>query len=244
MKQNKVPTVYDDETKILFHITDRSNLQNILSKGLHPCIGNNSAICSEKEAKVYLTDFDSIPYWAILLDIANPILLTVSDVNAEKFQYSYYTEYTSREVISSKHISIADQSLLANKTSKYMQILCKEYMICLCAICLWIVRGYTYNKVEEIPFDSISALLSAVNRLDYSCRSEEEWKTVLEDYGADGEYTFCDHYAYTDSHGPKLFEQITLFEEDEHASLRKQIHDTITKLFPSCNDWETGGWTG
>ena len=66
----------------------------------------------------------------------------------------------------------------------------------------------------------------------------------MRDYGDEGEYTFCDHYAITDSYGPKLFEQVVLFPEDEHLAVRKHLSDTIKRIFPDCKNWETGGWTG
>lgn len=201
-------------------------------------------ICSEDDKRIYLTDLDSIPYWVILLGLKDPVLLEIKDISAERFQYSYYAEYPFSQVITPEHISLADQSLLDTVTDEHMKTLCREYIISLSMACLWIVKGYTYDRVDDIRFESISALLSATERLDYSCCSLSEWHDVVREYGESGQYTFCDHYAYKDLCGPPLFEQIILFPEDQHLPIRKRLHDVIQQLFPGCEDWETGGWTG
>lgn len=228
----------------LYHITSQNRLQKILSNGLTPDIGNNSRVCYEKEKRVYLTDTDSIPYWCILLGVESPVLLEIRDVITEKFQYGYYTEHITTEAISPENISLADQSLLLFDKHKYMKKLCETYIESLSHICLWLVRAYTYDAVDDVYFDEISALLNAVARLDFSCASQQEWQHIVQEYGASGEYTFCDHYCYKQTDGPKLFEQITLFPEDKHLPLRQQVSNTIKSLFPGCENWETGGWTG
>lgn len=230
--------------KQLYHITSQNNLSEIFSEGLVPSIGTNSFACYEKEKRVYLTDIDSVPYWCILLGVESPVLLEVRDVTAEKFQYSYYAEYTTAKTISPKNISLANQFMLQFDKNKYMKKLCETYIETLSHICLWLIRAYTYDTVNDVCFDEISALLNAVDRLDYSCASQQEWRRIVQDYGESGEYTFCDHYSYKQKSGPKLFEQITLFPEDKHLSLRQQVANTITNLFPDCKNWETGGWTG
>lgn len=228
----------------LFHLTNEESLQQILAEGLKPSIGVNSEICSERENRIYLTDKDSIPYWCVLLDIKNPILLEVHNADVEKFQYSCYSEYVCSDTIPSEDITIADQSLLMFDRKEYMQSVCKEYIITLSLICLWIVKAYTYGRVDDLAFEEISALLNVVDRLDYSCAPLSDWKEFVQEYGASGEYTFCDHYSYKQRGGPKLFEQIVLFPADEYLPVRQRVSDIITKLFPGCEEWETGGWTG
>lgn len=243
MSENRT-SFFTQKEQTLYHITDRAKLNVILVEGLHPDIGANSLICAEDEKMVYLADLDSIPYWVILLAIKEPVLLEVKGISAEKFQYSCYAEYITYDIITPEHISLADQSLLNDVTIKHMQALCKSYVISLSISCLWIIRGYTYGTIDDIPFESILAFLSAIERLDYSCCSLSEWHDVVREYGESGEYTFCDHYSYKERSGPKLFEQIVLFPEDKYLPIRKRLHDIIQQLFPGCEEWETGGWTG
>lgn len=235
---------FSSPKEVLYHITSKANLSGILANGLCPNIGNNSALCRENDQQIYLTDEKSLPYWIILLNIKDPVLLKVSDISAEEFAYDIYKEFIYTGVIIPKHISLADQSLLQSVSVEDMQALCTSYVYGLCYSCLVIVHGYTYNRVDEILFDEIETILAVIDRLDFTCYTQDKWKKIMRDYGDEGEYTFCDHYAVTDSYGPKLFEQVVLFSEDEHLAVRKHLSDTIKRIFSDCKNWETGGWTG
>lgn len=232
------------ESQVLYHITNKSNAQQILAEGLKPNVGTNSKLCSEEQEMIYLTDKESIPYWVILLDIKDPVLLEVRDIMTEKFQYSYYAEYQCSQTISPEHITLADQNLLNTVTVEYMKTLCEEYIYTLSILCLRIIDAYTYDEVNNLDFDKVSALLGIVARLDYSCAPLSYWKEVVQKYGESGEYTFCDRYCYNQEDGHKLFEQMVLFPEDEYLPIRQRFSDIIKTLFPGCEEWETGGWTG
>ena len=73
---------FSNPKEVLYHITSRANLPGILANGLCPSIGNNSALCRENDQRIYLTDEKSLPYWVILLNIKDPVLLKVSDISA------------------------------------------------------------------------------------------------------------------------------------------------------------------
>ena len=114
---------FSNPKEVLYHITSRANLPGILANGLCPSIGNNSALCRENDQRIYLTDEKSLPYWVILLNIKDPVLLKVSDISAEKFAYDIYKEFIYTGTITPKHISVADQSLLQSVSVEDMQAL-------------------------------------------------------------------------------------------------------------------------
>lgn len=70
-----------------YHLTSETEVGSILKNGLKPLIGENSESVGETEERVYLTDYDSVKYWARLLN--RNVLLEVDMDKEIQFSYQY-----------------------------------------------------------------------------------------------------------------------------------------------------------
>ena len=86
-----------------YHLTTKDKVKNILKKGLKPSIGEKSKIAGETEPAIYLSDKDSIAYWAIILGY-DTILEVDCEVDRD-FNYGLYKEYLSYNSIPPERIS-------------------------------------------------------------------------------------------------------------------------------------------
>lgn len=77
----------------VYHITDKENINSILTEGLLPMCGENSRLVSDYSHAIYLCDFNSIKYWSILLCRNSIIKITISDAIIEKAIQTNYGDY-------------------------------------------------------------------------------------------------------------------------------------------------------
>lgn len=96
--------------KYLYHLTRPEYLDQILTEGLKPMIGNNSKRVNEEKPMVYLTEKKYLPYWNILLGQPGVLLrIDMSYVKVEKsheWTYSFYKERRSNQLIPKEAISL------------------------------------------------------------------------------------------------------------------------------------------
>lgn len=230
-----------DTTNIcLYHITERSSAESILKDGLKPYIGKNSQLCMEKQPLICLTDRESILYWLLLLDLRDPVLLKVAlSEQPEKLKYGFYSEYLVFKPIASNSIALADQSILHEDFSDAQRKLCNSYMRTLCYMCVQIVRMYARESLDADYFKQIASFLDIIDRLDFTCYTQPEWRDLISAFGADGEYTFCDKSVDK----IRLWAKIIMFPEDKYSSVRLRLSQMIQTLFYGCLDLCTGGLT-
>lgn len=223
-----------------YHITERSSVSSILQNGLKPQLGHNSMICKEKLPVICLTDAESIPYWLLLLAVKDPVLVKVQVAyEPEKISYSEYSEYLVFKDIPSDVISLADQSLLHRDISIVQKDLCKSYMYSMCFMCVRIIRAYAKNDLEEDDFNQVCTFLNIIDRLDFSCYTQNEWRDIISDFGSSGEYTICDKSVER----VPLWARILMYPEDQYTEVRMRLSRTIQTLFYGCLDLNTGGMT-
>lgn len=102
--------------RYLYHLTDTNTAKRILQEGLKPLIGERSRIVEEEEARIYLSDKKSIPYWKILLE--KNVLLRI---DAEKLNPENLITTPTRNT-KSGHIrnrSNRNGSMCPGQTQKY-----------------------------------------------------------------------------------------------------------------------------
>ena len=116
---------------IYYHLTTEDNAKKILKEGLKPMIGDNSSLVEESKPAIYLSDFESIIYWKIILD-RNVILQVDCDIEPKKCNYSLYNEYILHREIPAEKIQI---STFCESNSEYKSCM-KNYVMIICGFFL------------------------------------------------------------------------------------------------------------
>lgn len=232
--------------EVLFHVTEQENLPSILEHGLVPKIGKNSATIGEDTPRIFLTDLESIPYWVILLGVQHPIIFSVI-VNEypEWFNYTYYKEYFTCKSIPVNRLSIV-QNVDIKEIDTAMKKLCESYVDWVCTYCVRLL--YYYEKgtpLEQVYDKRIDVQFNIMERLDYTCKTQQEWRDYLSSVGESGRYTFFDDFAVK-SKPPRIpiWQKLLTYPNDELMHTRELIVEFIRSKFPNCIGMCTGGWTG
>lgn len=255
-----VATVINDEPEVafpecLYHITDSEKLSLILEQGLIPGKGSNSKLVTDNDNRLYLCEYQDLPYWGILLGKDKVIKVDTSKLNSEDFQrYSYgkYNEWFTSSPIKPDYIQSTGIFIL---TSDAMSELCEEYVFSLSDLIVFMIKVGTYpdkydNVIDIINHDASSLVDVMMNRLDYSSLNDSYIISKLERYGSEGEYTLCDSYCVNDRLGKyQLWEQLVLFdfnrpelEPMKHTYIK--VHSFIRDNFKWVYNVSSGGYTG
>ena len=226
---------------VLYHITEKKNVEKILNEGLIPKIGPRSEGI-EPEPLICLTEEKYIPIWKILLGIRSPKILRVSICPSisHRTAYADYEEYTVSESVSPTVIEPVDVHISRQTRREAMRTLCKSHIYTFSALCTEYAWFYAPGKKD--PCDHSEAWLKSecdiLERLDYSVLSTEEKRTLLKDLGESGEYTFLDTYKNTDK---KLY-QLSMYDDPCTYNIRLKFEKLISDAFNDCLDLNTGGW--
>lgn len=228
----------------LYHVTDIKRIGTILKNGLLPMLGNDSAMCNEERAAIFLCEEKDVPYWEILLG-KRGVLRVESKSQLKSFSCGFYREYYMYDRIPPEYLSIARFS---EPKVLHMKQLCINYLFTISHLCVKIIILYHYNQncddfqllLQELD-QELSTMLVILSRLDYSKLSFDEIKKALLTYSDDGEYTFLDTYQNT---SVRLYEQIDNFATDLTKINRHNLYLFIKETFSGCLDINTGGWTG
>lgn len=242
--------------RYLYHLTDGINIQNILKTGLEPRIGVHSQFVEETEKQIYMSDYDSLPYWKIFF--AKTAILRIDTEKLDKtaltvFNYDYYSEYIYTKMIPYDAISITVQSY---QTLTEQQLLDFKLSILdtVSNISLLFARYITY--LDEYPEDALEDLEECLylikifkyytTCIDLSDIPSKALIAHLKYIGNNGMYTFCDHYECGnfdgDKHKPRLWQM--LGKHDLATDETKWLYNYLRTTFPRRLFIETGGWTG
>ena len=226
-----------------YHLTTKDKVKNILKKGLKPSIGEKSKIAGETEPAIYLSDKDSIAYWAIILGY-DTILEVDCEVDRD-FNYGLYKEYLSYNSIPPERIS--KSSVYVSHLEYYiaMQKICINYLSDIslyCSNCAYYYGRPQYNTKElhDRINHQAKALLFVVNNLNYPLvLTKENIINEIQNLGESGAYTICDVYCNS---GKRLYQMLIEYPDDDLAEDRKKIYDYICKTFDGCLEVNTGGF--
>lgn len=226
-----------------YHLTKPEYLDYIFRDGLIPQIGDNSSLVQEEEAAIYLCDWNSLPYWQILLDRTIALEVDIPD-SLKEVRYSLYSEYLVSEPIPADRLKAIK---VAAPTKWHMRELCLDSLGVLSALSVRFARFYDGQFDEDregCEHDlqlTVPALLKTMQRYNYSVLTRQEIRSCLKELGEDGEYTFCDTYNNT---SVRLYEQLLDYPKDKLLDVRQQLNDFIITKFSDCLDVNTGGWVG
>lgn len=231
----------------LYHVTKLENVQNILKHGLIPYIGNNSKIIDEKSKRIYLCDFDSIPYWSVICK--GNVVLSIDideskmrEYDFEVYKYTLYKEFITTKSISSKYIKIINYKI-NNVTINYInKNLCSELLYKLSRFCSDCARYYNYNygnyDFKEHLKIGAKLIIHMNNVVDFSRYDKEKIKKDMIEFGNDGEYTCFDTYFNTSI---RLYQILPYYRDDELSEYRKLISEYYRKILDDINI-NTGGF--
>ena len=227
----------------LYHITAKKHIASILKNGLKPKLGPRSKYI-EQEPILCLTEKKYIPHWQILLGIKDPVILKINTTlaDANEVQYSFYNEIRTRNIIDPDQFTImyidTDNTIMHDT----MHDLCVSYVYDLSWLCQACARYYTPNVQKTISYNDLQTIMLAsydiLNRLDFSVISPDEKRSLIKNYGENGEFTPFDMYLDTDK---KLY-QLTMYDDPNTEEIRSKIESFIRSEFANCLDLCTGGW--
>lgn len=244
--------------RYLYHLTRPEYLDQILTEGLKPMIGDNSKWVNEEKPMIYLTEKKCLPYWNILLGQPGILLrVNMSYVKMEKLSewtYSFYKEYISDELITKEAISLVKSPNigLGNIDVKARQEFKLSIVDGISKICEIIARLALDPENEYHKFRYDDAVASAfTNRrmlsvIDFTEITPKILKKHLiflcEECGA---YTICDvDYANSDDnneHGKmRLYEHLN---KDPYATEdTKWLYNWLVSNYSQILNTDTGGW--
>ena len=227
-----------------YHITEWDNVQGILRNGLRPKYGSNSKFCQEERSFIFLSDWDSLSYWIILLARKNPAILRIELPRTPRvYQYGRYREYIRSSPIPASQIKVVHNPVL-NNVSESMKNLCRDYVINIGTACVMLLRHYAgTKKLTAAEVSCIRRLLKGHRLLNFDCLTQDQWRAFLKSVGESGEYTVFDRYELSPKR-PYLFERLAEYPADELSDIRAAIFDFVISALPNCFGIDTGGWTG
>ena len=133
----------------------------------------------------------------------------------------------------------------------------KDYIGALSEFCVLCARYYTegtgwrddkelQSEIEESIQITGEIILPVIPRLHYENMPHEEKRKILQEYGENGEYTFCDDYAadYIKHPVKRLYQMLIAYPDDQFTNIRRKIYNCIKQNFKYCLRVDTGGWTG
>lgn len=233
----------------LYHLISSRDIPGVLRCGLTPHKGDNSSSIDENRDAVFLCEERDIEYWQIMLNDKTDVLaVDISDIPEScicEFRYSCYGEYAVECSIPPARIKYLRP---LDKTSPEYENaivdLCESHLASISWFALMCARHYSVTGARTEPcleyiMQAGLGLEIVLPRLDYGIRPQKRWESWLREYGADGEYTFCDFHDNTQT---KLYQKLVEYPDDESSEYRSFVYEYVRKTFPWAETLDTGGW--
>lgn len=226
-----------------YHVTTEDKVESILQNGLQPQKGNNSEKV-EEESLVFLSEWDSVRYWAAILGRKVMLRVPKDKVNSpERYNRGLYDEVLTESPVYG--MELCDFYAPELSDIEMRKLIC-NYTGMLNMFCTNLANLYTRYPDSDVDTrtylgNSISATLTVMKRLNWSVVTPSDLAKYLEEEGDDGEFTICDYYLNT---GRKLYEQLVFYPVDALTPIRKRLHDFIVDKYNVALYVQTGGYTG
>ena len=239
-----------------YHLTNETEVDSILKNGLKPLIGENSESVGETEERVYLTDYDSVKYWARLLN--RNVLLEVEMDKEIQFSYQYgdaVSTYNEFYVYSSIEPSRIRQIKMPELPDDEVNVsILLGYSYTLTSLCNEIISYYVDKNTVCTMFNDEDELIEEVthviNAMKYitkpkSSKTINELRNKIRSYHTklciSWDTMHIDNPDYPDICGLGLrrCDIISVIEPDKKSiSVRKQLTKLIRTLYEDCFDIE------
>lgn len=216
----------------LYHLTNEKSLKNILKNGLQPKIGKNSKACGEKNKLIYLSDYEDVPYWKILL--GQNILLRVNTDKLSDFKYcryDFYNEYLYDRNIPAEYITVEDNLPQLNLEQR------KEFTLSAITTIGKICRKFCDYKIYEDKSDldfvnyRIENMKTMLSNLDFSELSKVDVINHIENLNEEGIVTLTD-FCYDLPEETRLWELLNSEDYSNTLWLYRFIEKHIKQLLP------------
>jgi hypothetical protein len=236
---------------VLYHLTNKKNVESILTNGIRPDIGENSRICGEEKQMVYLCQRKDILYWAIHLGISEIFRVNITpsefdDIRKYRTWGGPVSEYLTPFEIPTENIeylsTVRDMAGPAYKEA--MRSVCGEYLYVMSRICQDYAVHYQLKETgQQVSSDRLLSItrgtVAIVERLDYSVLDMKEIIAILKDISNSGNNTYDDFYKDTDR---RLYQMLMLYPSDETEPWRKKLYDVMTQKLQGTFHVDTGMW--
>ena len=243
--------------KYLYHVTDQAAAAEILKNGISPMIGQRSRLAGEEDARIYLTEKSSLPYWKQILGQATILQIDASGLETERmerFEYVQYSEWTYDKPIDPKWI--ARSTIQAHLTDAKHRELCLSFVDAISQISILFARYVTFGDDDDAEkkewakdcFDYCQGVCRTMQyvlpHLDFHLVSAKDLRTHLKTMG-DGGCTLCDRYEpwfITTDHPMRLWQLLGRYALKTEET--DWLYNWLKETFPRRLRVDTGGWTG
>lgn len=239
--------------KYLYHLTKPEYLDQILSEGLKPIIGDNSELVGDIMPASHMTERKYLPYWNLLLGKPGALLkIDTSYLCKDNFlerDYQNYKEKMYCELIPKEAVSVAKgvNLSLGNLDVVSRQKFKLSIINSISKICELIARlasdpeNEYYLEGYEDAKTCASTSRRSLSLIDYTEITPKKLKDELiflaENCGA---YTLCDvDYANSDG-SMRLYEHLQ--REPYATEDTRWLYDWLVSNYSNVLDTDTGGW--
>lgn len=239
--------------KYLYHLTKPEYLDQILTEGLKPIIGNNSKLVGDIMPASHMTERKYLPYWNLLLDKPGVLLKidtsylckdNLLERNYQNYKEKMYCELIPKEAVSvAKGINLSLGNLDVTSRQEFkLSIINGVSRICelIARLALDPENKYYLEGYEDAK-TCASTSRRVLSLIDYTEITPKKLKDELiflaENCGA---YTLCDvDYANSDG-SMRLYEH--LCRKSYATEDTKWLYDWLVSNYSSVLDTDTGGW--
>lgn len=205
---------------------------------------------------LFLCEEDHIPYWSILLDRKNILLIDTQglpETDFYKFGYNLYDEWITYKKIEPRRIKRFVKFFLG---TDYMPELCEHHVLNVSELVVHMTRVAThpdrYVGADKLINHDVDSLIEIVaKRLSLRFLNEKLICDKLSEIGDDGDYTMCDRYCVNERYGElMLWEQLLKYDFDSNDMLHNMrdsyvnLSEYIRDYMPWTSKVKAGGYTG
>lgn len=232
-----------------YHLTNEEEAASILKNGLKPLIGKNSESVGETEERVYLTDYDSVKYWAMLLN--KNILLEVAMDKEISYSCQYgdgvssYKEFFVYSDIEASRIRQIKMPELQDDEVNVSILL--DYSFTLTSLCNDIISYYVDKSTvfydEDEMIEEVTHIINAMKYLLKPTKTINDLKNRIRRCHTEmciaWDTMYIDSPDYPDVCGLRKCDIISVIEPDKKSiTVRKQLTELIRTLYEDCFDIE------
>ena len=239
--------------KYLYHLTKPEYLDQILSEGLKPIVGDNSKLVGDMVPTSHMSERKYLPYWNLLLDRPGVLLKIDTSYLYEneilERDYHLYKEKMYSRLIPKEAVSVVngiDLSLenidVARRQDFKLSVINNVSKICelIARLVLNSESEYFLENYKEVKICASTAR-RVISLTDYTeitpKKLQNELVYLAENCGA---YTLCDvDYANFDGNA-RLYEH--LHRKPYATEDTKWLYDWLVSNYSNILDTDTGGW--
>lgn len=226
---------------VYYHVTAKDAAERILASRRILAKGGIHVARTNDQEGAYFCDWDSVPYWQLLLGRDTVLAVQVPDsVPMDRWPYQGYREWVSYGTVAFHAARDVSPHISRQAYVSANHALCLSYLWMWNRICLGWARYYhgECGRPEGLA-DETRTGLDIMGRLRYRDVAEGCLESEMAKIADSCCYAFTDRYKNTDL---RMWEQLARYPKDGYAGLRETFCARIQELPVSVNKYPTGGW--